>query len=103
MVTMRETWSSHATWVYECLYCFETWEEEFDIRHSADGHGGEVVLFEHDGHRCTTPWVDHTCPYCGSLNVKAVQAPWARGEPIVRTHPHDDLQLVSRLHRLRAY
>jgi hypothetical protein len=103
MVAMYETWSSHETWVYECLCCFEIWEEEFDIRHSADGRGGEVVVFEHHGHRCPTPWVDHACPYCGSVNVKAVQAPWGRGEPAVRTRTRDDLELVFRLRRLHAY
>jgi hypothetical protein len=97
---MRETWSSHETWVFECLNCMTTWEEEFDIRHGADGHGGETVVYEHDGHLCPTPWVDHPCPDCKSPNVKAVHAPpWARHRQATPPTWPDDIELVNRLRR----
>ncbi|XVQ12499.1 hypothetical protein ACQP1W_08050 [Spirillospora sp. CA-255316] len=100
---MREAWSSHEIWVYECLHCTMTWEEEFDVRHSADGHGGEVELFEQDGQRCITPWIDHVCPHCGGQNVKALPAPWGRQVTGVQAATADDLELVFRLRRLHAY
>jgi hypothetical protein len=96
---MHETWSSHETWVFECLCCEATWEEEFDIRHGAD-HGGDTIAYEHDGHLCPTPWVDHLCPECRSANVKALQAPpWARVRRAPEQRRPDDLELVYRLRR----
>ncbi|MFC5744026.1 hypothetical protein [Actinomadura rugatobispora] len=100
---MRDAWSSHETWVFECVNCATTWEEEFDVRHCADGHGGEVELFEHDGQRCTTPWIDHVCPGCAGQNVKARPASWRRRTTAVRAPARDDLELVFRLRRLHAY
>ncbi|KAB2344061.1 hypothetical protein [Actinomadura rudentiformis] len=100
---VRDAWSSHESWVYECLCCSTTWEEQFEARHTADGHGGEAVVYEHDGHRCTTPWTDHVCPNCESQNVKALPAPWAKRSDVPLAHRGDDLELVFRLRRLHAW
>ncbi|WP_344590265.1 hypothetical protein [Actinomadura vinacea] len=100
---MHEAWSSHETWVYECQNCFTTWEEEYDVRHSADGHGGEVELFEKDGQRCMTPWVDHVCPTCAGQNVKTLPTPLGRHATATPSGNREDLELVFRLRRLHAY
>ncbi|WP_433333563.1 hypothetical protein [Spirillospora sp. CA-294931] len=100
---MRDAWSSHEVWVYECLNCFATWQEEFDARHVADGHGGEAVVYEHDGHRCITPWCDHLCNVCGGQNVKVFSAPKAKRAVPPQAKRPDDLELVFKLRRLNAW
>lgn len=100
---MREAWSSHESWVYECLSCYTTWQEEYDARHTADGHGGEAVVYKHDGQCCTSPWCDHVCPNCESQNVKAFSAPWGRSLKAPAASRSDDLALVFRLRRLHAW
>lgn len=102
---MRDSWSSHESWTYECLNCLTTWQEEYDARHVADGHGGEAVIYEHDGHRCTSPWCDHVCPRCGGQNVKALATPLAEAQDVASpvAGRSDDLAMVFRLRRLHAY
>ncbi|MBW8481650.1 hypothetical protein [Actinomadura parmotrematis] len=101
---MRDAWSSHEVWVYECLCCAASWDEEFEVRHTADGHGGEGVVYEHAGHRCTVPWCDdHTCAACGSQNVKAFSAPWRRRATAPEARRDSGLEMLFRLRRLHAW
>ncbi|WP_157429884.1 hypothetical protein [Actinomadura oligospora] len=100
---LHEAWSNHEVWVYECQNCGRTWDEEFEVRHVADGHGGEAVAYEHDGHSCTTPWTEHLCPDCQRARVRAWPAPWRRHHAVPPTRKGDDLELVFRLRRLHAY
>ncbi|WP_153531867.1 hypothetical protein [Actinomadura macrotermitis] len=100
---MRDAWSSHEVWVYECLHCDTTWDEEFDVRHASDGHGGEGVVYEHEGHRCMAPWCDHTCPTCGGQNVKSYAAPWRKRVSAQRAAADSGLDVVFRLRRLHAW
>ncbi|REE96200.1 hypothetical protein [Thermomonospora umbrina] len=102
---MRESWTNYEVWVYRCNRCTTTWREEYKARHVADGHGGEAVSYEHDGHQCTSPWCDHVCPKCQSQNVKASPTPWkqAANVPVQAAHYNEDLALVLRLRRLNAY
>lgn len=100
---MREAVTSHERWVFECLSCLRMWAEEYDAQHLADGHGGEVVLYEHHGHRCPSPWADHTCPGCASPNIKAFPAPEAARRQGPSARPTSELELVFRLRRLHAY
>ncbi|WP_067483498.1 hypothetical protein [Actinomadura hibisca] len=100
---VRDAWSSHEIWIYECGCCGTSWDEEFDVRHTADGHGGEAVVYEHDGCRCMTPWLDHPCRECSSGNVKAFAAPWRRRAAVPPVAKEDALELVFRLRRLHAW
>ncbi|MEW2355915.1 hypothetical protein [Spirillospora sp. NPDC029432] len=102
-MTVHEPWSSHETWVYECQNCETTWDEEYEVRHCADGHGGDAVVFERYGQRSLTPWSDHACPGCASENVRAYLAPWGRRTPMVPVQRRDDLEIVFKLRRLHAY
>lgn len=102
-MAVHEAWSSHETWVYACQVCRTTWDEEYEVLFSEDGHGGDVVVFERNGQRSTTPWSDHCCPRCMSENVRAYMAPWGEHEPMVPVQRRDDLELVFRLRRLHAY
>ncbi|GAA4140807.1 hypothetical protein [Actinomadura keratinilytica] len=100
---MHDTWSSHESWVYECLNCLTTWREEFEVVHTADGHGGEVVVYAHEGHPCTTPWLDHVCPRCRCQSVKTFPGARRRARAEPRTAARNDLEIVFRLRRLHAY
>ncbi|MDL4772381.1 MULTISPECIES: hypothetical protein [Thermomonosporaceae] len=100
---MRDAWSSHESWVYECLCCFTTWNEEFEVQHIGGGHHEEGIVYEHDGHRCMNPWSDHPCPGCESNNVKAYSAPWTVHVDAPHAQRADDLELVFRLRRLHAW
>jgi hypothetical protein len=99
---MRDAWASHESWVYECLACATVWEEEFDINHTDDGHGGEAVVYERDGQRCTSPWTDHVCPSCRSQNVKVFASQWRHEQESEAGQP-SHLELVFKLRKLHAY
>ncbi len=100
---MHEVWSSHEAWVYECLACMTTWEEQYETRHYADGHGGEAVVYEKEGQRCMTPWTDHACPNCQSQNIKVLSAP--RGKPRVMpaARSGNDIAMVYHLRHIHAF
>lgn len=101
---MRDAWSSHEVWIYECLCCGATWDEEFDARHVADGHGGEAVAYVHDGHPCPTPWTDHPCRDCHSSNVKVFAAPWRRRGAVVPPQARESaLATLIHLRRIHAW
>ncbi|GLW62033.1 hypothetical protein Arub01_02770 [Actinomadura rubrobrunea] len=100
---MRDTWASRESWVYECLNCLTTWAEEFQVTHTADGHGGEVVAYSHEGYPCTTPWADHVCPNCRCQNVTTFPATRRRRQAEAHPQGADDLELVFRLRRLHAW
>ena len=99
----HETWTTHESWVYQCTRCLETWTEEYDARHVADGHGGEAVAYRHDGQPCISPWCDHMCPRCHGYSVKAFAAPWSRTASAHAGRDIADQLLVSRLRRMGAY
>ncbi|WP_155884519.1 hypothetical protein [Actinomadura flavalba] len=98
---MREAWSSHEIWLYECQYCANVWEEAFDVLHADGGHGHEAIVYRHDGHLCPTPWSTHECPECRSENVFAT--PYRRRPSVPRSRRDSDLELLSRLRRLNAW
>ncbi|GAA1550599.1 hypothetical protein GCM10009678_36890 [Actinomadura kijaniata] len=100
---MRNAWSDHEVWIYECLRCGATWEEGFDVRHVDDGHGGEAVAYAHGGHPCTTPWTDHPCCECHSGNVKAFSAPWRKSGRVPEQRPDSGLETVIHLRRIHAW
>jgi hypothetical protein len=99
---MRESMISRETWKYECLGCLHEWQEDYEVGRSSDGHGGEVVVYNHLGHRCTSPWAEPVCPSCGAYDVKLLPTGWAVVTPIPRQRP-TELELIFRLRRLHAY
>lgn len=100
---MREMWTSHESWVYQCCRCSATWQEDYDVRHVDDGHGREASIYRQAGQQITPPWYDHECPRCHSANVRAFTGFW--NEPIqVRNRGRaKDLALIARLRRIGAY
>ncbi|MFC4050249.1 hypothetical protein ACFOY4_11175 [Actinomadura syzygii] len=100
---MRDTWSSHESWVFECLNCTTTWDEELEVRHCGDGHGNEAVIYEFGGQPCTTPWMDRSCPKCQSQNVKARSASRRRQSEAQKVNGNGDVAMVYHLRRMHAW
>jgi hypothetical protein len=100
---VQEAWSIHEVWVFECLSCATSWDEEFEVRHSGDGHGNEAVIYERGGQPCTTPWVDRSCPRCGSQNIKALSAARGRQSEIPKARTGSDVAMVFHLRRMHAW
>jgi hypothetical protein len=100
---VQEAWSSHEVWVFECLSCATSWDEEFEVRHSGDGHGNEAVIYERSGQPCTTPWMDRCCPTCGSQNIKALSAVRGRQSEIPKARTGSDVAMVFHLRRMHAW
>lgn len=73
---MHESMISSETWTYECLGCLHEWREEYEVRRSPDGHGGEAVVYSRSGLRCVSPWAEPCCPGCGGYNVKILPTGW---------------------------
>ncbi|TDB96464.1 hypothetical protein [Actinomadura sp. 7K534] len=100
---MRTTWTSHESWAFECLNCSAAWTEELEVRHCADGHGNEAVVYERGGQPCMTPWLDRCCTACQSQNVKALAArPVAHAE-VPRARGGEDVAMVFHLRRMHAW
>jgi hypothetical protein len=100
---MHDMWTAHEVWVYQCNRCLYTWDEEYDARHVDDGHGGEAVVYQHDGRPCMSPWCDRLCPRCGSQNVKTLATPLSRSVP-AQAHRHaEDLAMLFHLRKMGAY
>jgi hypothetical protein len=99
---MHESMISPETWTYECLACLHEWHEEFEVGHCADGHGGEVVYYRRNGHRCTSPWAELFCPSCGSYDVKILPPGRPRSQA-VPPQRHGELEMIFKLRRLHAY
>ncbi|MBT2213832.1 MULTISPECIES: hypothetical protein [Actinomadura] len=100
---MHDTWSDHEMWVYECLACMTSWDEQFEVRHYDDGHGGEAAVYERGGQRCTTPWTDHVCPNCQSQNIKVFSKPLGRQAEVPKARADGDVAMVFHLRRLHAW
>ncbi|WP_157610109.1 hypothetical protein [Spirillospora albida] len=101
--TVQDVWSTHEAWVYECVHCEHIWNEQFEVRHSDDGHSHDGVAYERHGQRCMTPWSDHVCPRCGAQNVKAVAGAFGRHPIVPEARRGNELELVFRLRRLHAW
>ncbi|TDC87309.1 hypothetical protein [Actinomadura sp. 7K507] len=100
---VREAWSSHETWVFECRNCSTYWKEELEVRHCGDGHGNAAVIYERGGHPCMTPWLDRSCPRCQSQNVKALSATRGEKEEIPKARGGEDVAMVFHLRRVHAW
>ncbi|RFS84649.1 hypothetical protein D0T12_13970 [Actinomadura spongiicola] len=100
---MRDAWSSHEAWVFECLNCSATWDEDLEARHYGDGHGNQAVVYTRGGLPCTTPWVDRFCPKCQSQNVKALSAVRAGHAEVVKARGGADVAMVYHLRRMHAW
>ncbi|SFN91216.1 hypothetical protein SAMN04489713_103404 [Actinomadura madurae] len=98
-----DAWTSHEVWGLECLSCATTWDEEFEVRHSGDGHGNEAVIYVRDGQPCTTPWMDRCCPKCGSENIKALSAVRGRQGEVPKARSSSDVAMVFHLRRMHAW
>jgi hypothetical protein len=81
---MHESMILRETWKYECLGCLHEWQEEFEVRRSLDGHGGETVAYGRMGQPCISPWAELCCPSCGGYNVKTFPVGWT--VPLARPH-----------------
>ncbi|MGP4026687.1 hypothetical protein [Actinomadura sp. 3N407] len=103
VIAVREAWSSHETWAFECLNCSTTWDEELEVRHCGDGHGHEAVIYERGGHPCMTPWMDRCCPTCQSQNVKALSVMPRKRDEVPKARSGDDVAMVFHLRRLHAW
>ena len=82
---MHDSMISREMWTYDCLGCLYEWQEEFEVRRSPDGHGGEAVVYGRGGHRCVSPWAELCCPACGGYNVKTFPVGWTA--PLTRPRP----------------
>jgi hypothetical protein len=74
---MHESIVSRETWTYECLGCLHEWQQEYEVRRSLDGHGGETTVYSRMGLLCVSPWAEPFCPSCGGYNVKILPTGWA--------------------------
>jgi hypothetical protein len=101
---VREPLISREVWHYECVSCLHEWREIFEIWHVPDGHGGEAVLYRHDGLSSTSPWTELMCPSCHGCSVRTFP-----GSTVVRRaappprRSADVLDILLRLRRLHAY
>lgn len=77
---MREALVTTETWVFDCQRCRHLWSQEYEVWHTCDFSGGEVIAWRRFGLPCLPPSAGTVCPYCGGLRVKL--RPW-------RTAPHD--------------
>ncbi|MEU9845329.1 hypothetical protein AB0C69_39665 [Actinomadura sp. NPDC048032] len=100
---MHEAWTHHEVWVFECLGCEGSWNEEFQVRHSGDGHGNQAVIYVRQGQPCTTPWMDRCCPDCGGQNVKALSATHGRHDEVPVVRNGSDVAMVFHLRRMHAW
>ena len=100
---MQEAWSSHEVWVFECVNCMTTWDEDLEAHHHGDGHGNESVIYRRDGQPCTTPWVDRICPKCHSRSVKALSAMHGRQGEVPAVRSGGDVAMVFHLRRMHAW
>jgi hypothetical protein len=73
---MHESMVSRETWTYECLGCLHEWQEEYEVRRTLDGHGGEAIVYSRMGLRCVSPWAEPCCTSCGGYNVKILPTGW---------------------------
>ncbi|MFC0036775.1 hypothetical protein [Actinomadura rayongensis] len=94
---MRETWTSHEAWAYECQSCGNRWQEQFDVVHD----GRAATVYTSDGRPCVPPWTGHDCPDCHSGNLYS--APYQRSPAVPRSRHDGDPRLMSRLRRLHAW
>ncbi|WP_033322017.1 hypothetical protein [Actinomadura atramentaria] len=98
---MKDTWTSHETWVYECQNCGRRWDEQYDVVHGDDHHGHEATVYQRGGQPAVPPWVEHRCPNCRSENIYT--APYRRNPAVPRSRHGGDLELVFKLRRLHAW
>ncbi|MGW2309885.1 hypothetical protein [Actinomadura luteofluorescens] len=103
MSAVHEAWTNHEVWGFECLHCEGSWDEEFQVRHSGDGHGNAAVVYWRQGQPCTTPWMDRSCPGCGSQNVKALSARDGMHDEAPIARSGSDVALVFHLRHLHAW
>ncbi|MEV0662432.1 hypothetical protein AB0I58_13595 [Spirillospora sp. NPDC050365] len=103
MSAVHEAWTNHEVWVFECLSCAGSWDEEFQVRHSGDGHGNAAVIYRRHGQPCTTPWMDRSCPGCGSQNVKALSARDGMHDETPIASSGSDVAMVFHLRRMHAW
>src|SRR5262249_17509191 len=100
---LRDTVTAQESWVYNCVRCLTVWQEDYEVHHTDDGHGGDAVTYFKGGGRCLAPVSGHTRANCGRGAVRSRPAPWAKPESVRPAPRRNDLELVFRLRRLHAY
>lgn len=70
VTVVLDGFSTYEKWPFECLHCWQVWEEEYVVRHLSDGHGNDVVVWLRAGIPVQPPWSGVTCPACGSDTIK---------------------------------
>lgn len=99
---MRDSMVSTETWNYECSTCLHQWNDEYEVWQGSDGHGGAVVGYLRNGHRCTSPWSELVCPACGGYEAKILPTHRDR-RPTVPRQRGTELEMLFRLRRLHCY
>ncbi|WP_157407984.1 hypothetical protein [Actinomadura atramentaria] len=70
-MSIRDVNVSTEIWRFHCVACRRGWDREFEARR-VEGTGGSHVSWSLDGVASQPPWVEPTCPGCGSVQVRAL-------------------------------
>ncbi|MGH3322374.1 MAG: hypothetical protein ACRDN9_19815 [Streptosporangiaceae bacterium] len=67
---MRDVLVTVETWTFDCATCSRIWSQDYEVWHTYDHNGGEVVVWHRGGFACLPPWSGIACPHCDGLRVK---------------------------------
>lgn len=81
---MDQGFSTRQTWPFECLHCWHVWEEEYVVRHMADGHGHEREIWYRGSVPVQPPWSGCCCPLCGGFRVTSFPSGYLSHHPELR-------------------
>ncbi|MFV0129473.1 hypothetical protein ACLGI4_17475 [Streptomyces sp. HMX112] len=74
MSEIASTPVAHEAYAFACMRCGYGWEQEYDIEHHTDAHGGRLVVYRSDGHRVPSPLSAPTCPNCESHRLRIMRS-----------------------------
>ncbi|XLE06693.1 hypothetical protein QOM21_08915 [Streptomyces sp. Pv4-95] len=71
MVTMeKDTETVHEAYGFVCLHCGHGWDEDYEIRHSADLSGRQRVDYFVRGVKVSSPLTRAACPSCNGGPIR---------------------------------
>ncbi|MEV0998148.1 hypothetical protein [Nonomuraea sp. NPDC050202] len=84
---MHDGFESRESWPFECLRCLYVWEEDYVVRHLADGHGNEAEIWFASGVPVQPPWSGTSCPACGAFHLTSFPTGYLSRHPELAAAP----------------